>query len=318
MSNLINLYINNLLNNTPKEIISQYKHNQQHVDIVFEGGLFNGSYESGFMYYLKKMEKLNYIIVDKLSGCSIGSIQGLLYFAKSEDYEFLNRKLYHISYKQLKNHNNVNIFDELFQCIKDILPDNILDKINNRLYISYFNIKIEKQVVKSYYKNIDDLFDTIRKSCSVPIISDNNIFYKKKYMDGLYPYIFNKNKNKRIIYLNISNLSYLFGIFSIKNERKTNIPRILDGIYDTHLFFTTNYTTNMCSYVDKWSILLKTKRLLIEKITRIIVFFLNKYLILYNIISKTDYNEDVFINVIENIYRFCKILYIFFIKTCCI
>ena len=315
MSKLINLYINNLLNNVPKEYIEQYKNNPQRVDIVFEGGLFNGSYETGFMYYLKKMENKNYIIVDKLSGCSIGSVQCLLYFMNLEDYEFLNRKLYHISYKQLKKHNNINIFDELFKYIKHSLTDNILDKVNNRLYISYFNIKIGKQVVKSYYKDIDDLFDTIRRSCSVPIVTDNNIFYKTKYMDGIYPYIFNKNKNKRIIYLNISNLSYFFGIFSIKNEHKTNIPRILDGIYDSHLFFTTSYTTNMCSYVDDWGILLKIKRVLMEKITKNVVYILNKCLILYNIIRKSEYNS-VLVNLNnEHIIGLLKIVYTYFIKT---
>ena len=36
---------------------------------------------------------------------------------------------------------------------------------------------------------------------------------------------------------------------------QTNIRRILDGICDTHTFFTTKYSTNMCSYVDEWSIL---------------------------------------------------------------
>ena len=64
MIDIINLYIKNLINTTQKQILKQYETNPQCVDVVFEGGLFNGSYESGFMYYLKTIETLIYIKVD--------------------------------------------------------------------------------------------------------------------------------------------------------------------------------------------------------------------------------------------------------------
>ena len=196
MPELIDLYIEKLINNTPTEKIKQYKNNTIIVDIVFEGGLFNGSYESGFMYYLKTIERLKYIKIDKLSGCSIGSIISLLYFVDVKYYDKFNKKIYTLACNKLKKEHNLNIFDNLFKMLSKILPDDIIKQINNRLYISYFNIKSKKHIVKSNYKNVNELFDTIRRSCSVPLVIDNNMFYNKKYIDGLHPYIFPKESNK--------------------------------------------------------------------------------------------------------------------------
>jgi hypothetical protein len=311
MSNLINLYIKNLLNNTSNQILKQYEMNPECVDIVFEGGVFNGSYESGFMYYLKTMETLKYIKVDKLSGCSIGAIQALSYFVNINDYDKLNKHLYNITQKQLKKHQNINIFDKLFIMLKTILPDDILDKVNNRLYISYFNIKSQRHVVKSRYKNIDELFEIIHRSCFVPLFVDNNLFYNKKYIDGMYPYIFKKIKNKKIVYLNITNTSYIFNMCSIKNE-PTNIRRILDGIYDSHLFFTTNCSTNMCSYVDEHSYIINIKYFCVKILFSITLYVLHLIYILNNIIEKhSKYETMSFVKII-------KILYIFCLKSFCI
>lgn len=311
MIDLINLYIKKLLNNTSKKILYQYETKPQCVDIVFEGGLFNGSYESGFMYYLKTMEASKYITVDKLSGCSIGSLQALLYFIDINDYDKVNIDLYKITYKQFKTHHNLDIFANLFIMLKTILPHDIIDKINNRLYISYFNIKNKKHIVKSYFKNVDDLFETIRRSCSAPLVVDNNLFYNKKYIDGLYPHIFHKNVNKKIVYLNITNMSYFSNMMSIKNE-STNIRRVLDGIYDTHIFFTTNYSTRMCSYVDEWNYVFYIKQKYLQFVFTILIYTLHKIYILNNIIDKhSKYEKMSFVKII-------KISYILFLKSFCI
>ena len=50
------------------------------LDIVFEGGLFNGSYLAGCLLYLKQLENNKFIKIHKISGCSIGSILAILYF----------------------------------------------------------------------------------------------------------------------------------------------------------------------------------------------------------------------------------------------
>ena len=64
--------------------------------------------------------------------------------------------------------------------------------------------------------------------------------YNEKYFDGLYPYIFKPKKGHKTIYLNIINIKKITYCASIKNE-KSNVNRVIDGIMDTHTFFSTNF-----------------------------------------------------------------------------
>ena len=68
-------YINNLTDNYPK-IDKPIE-----LDIVIEGGLFNGMYTAGTLLLIKKLEKKNYLRVNRISGVSIGSVLGYYYIA---------------------------------------------------------------------------------------------------------------------------------------------------------------------------------------------------------------------------------------------
>jgi hypothetical protein len=102
--------------------------------------------------------------------------------------------------------------------------------------------------------------------------------YKNKYIDGLTPYIFKPDKNKKILYLDLYGYDKICNIINIKNE-KNIFNRLLYGLLDIHNFFIKQTKTNMCSYVDSWNILDKCKnniKLLAEKliiyILKIIIF----------------------------------------------
>ena len=226
---MIESYVKELINSYPQDIQNKFINSPLPIDIIFEGGLFNGSYLAGCLFYLKELEKKNYIQIHKLSGCSIGSIAALLYFINDEDI-ILN--IYQIAYTHFKTNYNVNIFNTVFELIKQHLPKDILKLINKRLYVSYYNIQTGKRIVKHRYKNLDELFEIIRRSCSFPYIIDNQVLYKDKYMDGLYPYLFNANKKTRILYLNIHNLNKIPGMISIKNENTNMFIYIFKNLDD--------------------------------------------------------------------------------------
>lgn len=296
---MINTYISNLIDELPNDFKQKYNNNC--INLVLEGGLFNGSYMTGCLFYLKELEKRKYININKISGCSIGSLIALLYFIENEE---INLNIYKISYNHFKDNYNVNIFNKIFDLLEIHLPSNIIEKVNNKVYITYYNIKTCKQIIKCKYKNLSDLFETIRRSCSFPFIVDNKIYYKKKYIDGLYPYIFPSNNKERVLYLNIHSLNKISGMLSVKNEI-TNMNRVFEGITEANIFFKYDLNTSICSYIDKWNILDFFHYYIFIFIIHIFVFILNKCYNCQKLIRKSSENNKININ---------RLLYNFYIQ----
>lgn len=323
-------YINKLIDNLQPHPISNINNI---VDIVFEGGLFNGSYLIGALYYLKQLEERKIIKINRISGCSIGALISLIYY--SNNYE-LSDIIYKITYRHFKKKLNVNIFEKIFENIRPYITDEIMKKINGTFYITYYNIKQNKQMVKNAYKDVDDLFEIIRRSCHCPYVIDNSFLYKDKYADGFFPFIFNDDLtiSNKILYLNIHNFDKLSHSISIKNE-KTNYGRIFYGILDIHTFFMTNHSTSMCSYVNEWSTIEKIKNWLFIYILKMITHLMHKIYVLNKIItiSNTKHykrknnknnnknNQNKYIDNSNNstdYQNFLHSLYLYILKTYCI
>jgi hypothetical protein len=104
----------------------------------------------------------------------------------------------------------------LYDFLKDRIPDDICSKVNKKLYISYYNLKINKKKVKHVYKNKKEIINTILKSSYIPFIMDGNILFKQKYIDGINPYIFKIKNNNKILHLDLfgsDKIKYLINIF---------------------------------------------------------------------------------------------------------
>ena len=211
---MINSYVQKLIENLPDDLKNRTK--PLKLDIVLDGGAFNGNYLVGALYFLKEMEKRKYIIIDRISGSSIGSFVGILYFIDKLDYmtEF-NR----IALNNFKSNFSFNKSKYILGVIKRDCPIDICEKINNRLFISYNNVNKTKKCVKSIYKNVDEIFETILKSCFIPFCINGNMVYKGKYIDGITPYIFKKCAGKRVLYLNLLGLDKINNIINVKNEK---------------------------------------------------------------------------------------------------
>jgi len=305
---MINTYVNKLIDNLPNEI----KNNKKPIklDLVLDGGVFNGSYLLGALYFLKEMEKRNYIIVERISGCSIGSLAAFIYFI--DGLEIMD-KLYEIFFENFKNEYKLNKITNLYNYLNDYIPDNICDKINNKLYITFHNIKKNKKVIKNNYKNKNDIIETIIKSCFVPYLINGDKLYKNKYIDGINPYVFEVNNNdidKKILFLDLFGYDKINNLINVKNE-KTNYHRILSGLLDIHNFFIKNNQTPMCSYVNDWNIFNKLHyyiKLIFERCVIYIISFsiyISKYIdndisntIVYKMITKIIY--DLYIILLES------------------
>jgi len=302
---MIDEYVVKLIDNLPDDIKQLKK--PMSIDLVLDGGIFNGSYLVGALYFLKEMEKRNYIKIERISGCSVGSIVGFLYYI---DGLHLMSNLCEIVNKEFRKTYNLMIIKEFKIHILNNVPNDICEKINNKFFITYNNIKKCKKIIKSQYKDIDDIINTILKSSYVPFLIDGNASYENKYIDGINPYIFDKEPNKKILYLDLFGYDKIGNLINVKNE-KSNFHRILSGLLDIHSFFIKQTNTPMCSYVNDWGFFnvgFNYFKLLFEKICIYFIYFIIhvKYKIpdefqdsiIYKILSKITY--DIFIIILEN------------------
>ena len=301
---MINDYVNKLIENLPDDI--KNRTTPEEIDLVLDGGVFNGSYHVGALYFLKEMERRKYIKINRISGCSVGSIVAFLYYIDGLD---LMPKLYDIISKEFKGSMQLSCLKEIKKHVEERIPKDICEKVNNKLYISCNNIKTGEKIVKSTYKSVDDIIETVIKSSFVPYLIDGNLLYKNKYVDGIVPYIFKERTNK-ILYLDLYGSDKVGYLFNVKNE-KTNFHRILSGLLDIHAFYIKGSNTSMCSYVNDWNYGLQTfnnLKLLFEKVCIYIIHCIIyiktmipeefKENILYKIIAKISY--DVFVIILEN------------------
>ena len=301
---MINEYVIKLIENLPDDI--KNVNEPVKMDVVLDGGIFNGSYHVGALYFLKEMENRKYIKIERISGCSVGSIVGFLYFIDSLD---LMPKLYDLINKEFRQTYNLKLITELKKHLSERIPSDICERVNGKLYITYNNIKKGTKPVKSVYKDTDDIINTIIKSSYIPYLIDGNILYENKSIDGIIPFIF-KEREKKILYLDLFGSDKLGNLLNVKNE-KSNYHRILSGLLDIHSFFIKQSNTPMCSYVNDWTysnicfnhiktiferMCIYLIHILIYLKTHISVEF--KETIMYKILSKISY--DIFIIILEN------------------
>lgn len=260
------------------------------LDVVLEGGLFNGSFHAGALFFLKEMENRNIVKVERISGVSIGSIMAFLYLSNNLN---IITDLYQLIYATFKKNHNFKILKHLKKILRGKLSSNICDIVDKRLYMSYYNVTTGKKIVKKTYKTVDVLMNTIVKSCFLPYLIDGNMLYEKKYLDGINPYIFKNEQDKRILYVDLFGYDKAFHFFNIKNE-KSNEHRMLAGLLDIHNFFIKQQSTCMCSYVDNWNVIHKLSfyiKILLEKLFVFVVIIIAriKQLLPFNVTSYIIY-----------------------------
>jgi hypothetical protein len=302
---MIKEYVTKLINDFPESMRNKKCEN---IDVILSGGIFNGSYLIGGLYFLKEMENHHYIKIKQISSCSIGSIGAILYLINELD---IVSEMYNTILENFKKEYSLQQFDNILKKIKEKLPKDFAKNVCGKLYITYYDIQNFKKKVKFMYKNNDELMDIVRRSCSIPFIMDGNILYKNKFCDGIFPYVF-PSKTKKILYLDLFGSDKLCYLLSIKNEN-SNIHRILSGVLDCHLFFIKKTNTQMCSFVEDWCISdwfhHKMKKYVIEFIIVSIIYVfswvkknvdvkLYKNTVIFKIINKII--KDVYIILIEN------------------
>jgi hypothetical protein len=268
---MVKEYAIKLIENLPLHM----KNNKQpqKIDLILDGGIFNGSYLIGALHFLKEMENQKIIKINRISSCSIGSVAAFLYYIDALD---VMPNLYNIVNNEFKENYNLNSITKLKTLLINNIPNDICKTINKKLFITFYNIKKGVKQIKYKYSNIDDIINTIIKSCFVPYLIDGNLLFKNKYFDGVNPYVFNIKPNTKILYLDLFGYDKIGNLLNVKNE-KTNCHRILSGMLDIHNFFIKQHNTSMCSFVNDWNLFNKgwyNIKIILENLLIYFVYFL--------------------------------------------
>jgi hypothetical protein len=295
----LNAYVHSLIENIDKHDFPT------EIDLVLDSGAFNGIYMLGALFYLKEAERRENIKIKRISGCSIGSALGLLFLLDKLE---ISIQLCNSAFEILRKKQNLKKFKRLLNdLLKKYITNDDLDRINGKLYITYFDTIKRKQILKKKYKTTDDLRESILKSMHVPYLFDRDITDNEGCVDGSFPYIFKqrKRKNNKILFINLQSFDKLINMIYIKKE-KNLYPRLFNGLIDIHNFFSSKTNTNMCSYVNEWGM---TEILMFrfrEIIYTLIIYILSIGLQIENIVPDSWKKEKItvkLISIFKNIWR---------------
>lgn len=260
------------------------------LDIILEGGAFNGLYEIGVLLFIKELENFNYVKVNRISGVSIGSLIGFLYFSDKLDLAIE----YYKELREYWKHNfKMDIYEnKIKECIDIINDDQFTIIQKGKLFITYNNIDNLEHNIQDEYSDKYDLMNAILKSSHLPYITNDKMCQENFFIDGGTPFIFydrEKNPEKKILYISINNFSKITKMMNVKDINCDG--KILAGVLECYNLFHTNQKNNLCSFIHQWNsydfLSIRIKELII-KIIVYLIFFLYK---LYYYILKSKIVE---------------------------
>jgi hypothetical protein len=266
--NILRQYINALIVNVKPSTLPK------EVNLIFDSGAVNGLLGIGAALYIHHLEKNNFMTINKISGCSIGSLIAVWYSCGCPDAMYAHTDTLFSYYKQNKN------FFIYAQIVTDIIhrlfpnDEAAIQKLNERLYINYYDTKKCKQRVVSKFKNRAHLITCIIRSSHIPFLTNKCHKYQGRYVDGVAPYIFPSTKSCKNLFIQLINFTDMFAMGNALNiKREKNIySRLIRGVVETNEFFINDSST-LCCYVNY-----KTK----------LQLYMRRYFIIF-VLSLVDY-----------------------------
>jgi hypothetical protein len=223
------------------------------IDLVLDGGAFNGAYTIGTLLYIKELENKKHLTVKRLSGCSMGAI-----FAVGYATGYLD-SLITVGRNIARDFKNSQCLHSFMGHIKDWInkhQDKInLCELNERVFITYHDSEVKKQITISHFESHDHLTEVLIRSSFLPFAINGSSRYQNKYFDGFTPGLFH-DKARPSIFISTMVPGYFTSSLVIKGENSLDIRRV-EGVEQIDGFFRRGKNTKLCSYVDSWSILRK-------------------------------------------------------------
>jgi hypothetical protein len=219
------------------------------LNLIFDSGAVNGLLGIGSALYLLHLEELNYIKINKISGCSVGSLIAVWYICGCPDSMYNEIETLFAHYK---THKNFFIFKDIVsKVIQELFPlEKDIERLNGFLCINYYDTKERKQCVVSNFKDRAHLTRCILRSSHVPFITNPCHKLEDRYVDGIAPYIFQEDKqgNSKNLFIQLIKFTSPLKTMNIKKD-KNIYSRLIKGMVDTNEFFI-NGSSSICSYVN--------------------------------------------------------------------
>jgi len=274
--------LSSLIDNVNNKIINENDNRILDLDITMSGGAFNSNYLVGCLYFLREMQEKKLIRIHRMSSCSASSLIAFLFL--TNNLELFQEKLYEMIVTSFRSNKTFIFTESNFQSITGIIkcslpPDDetTLKMVNKKLYITYFDVKRRRKIVKKKYKTVKDIFETIKKSSYIPHITMNKLVYRNRYMDGCTPHIFENGKRKQL-FISMIGKDKIKDSMILKND-KNGVHKIINGMLDAYYFFFRGCVgTSMCSYVDHWSYLTNIKYKLLNMVLLVFCYVLYFYI----------------------------------------
>ena len=246
MTDLLKTYIKSITQNVDKSKIPK------EIDLIFDGGALNGFIGQGIAMYIKELEASNLVKVNRISGCSAGALIGTLYILNI--YHDMNDAFLNIV-EHLKENLNLSKYKEQIKSfIYEHTKDDDMSLFNQRLYITYYDLKKQRQIVVCNYKNRAHLLECLIRSSHIPYITAPEFKYKNRYLDGVIPYVF-RDQTRPALLISLITTNTINRSICVKNEYNS-YSRLLLGVTEADTFFTKG-KSNMCNYIQEWNILKK-------------------------------------------------------------
>ena len=180
--------LSSLVDNVNNKIINENDNRILDLDITMSGGAFNSNYLVGCLYFLREMQEKRLIRIHRMSSCSASSLIAFLFL--TNNLELFQDKLYEMIVTSFRSNKTFIFTESNFQSITDTIksllpPDDetTLKMVNKKLYITYFDVKRRRKIVKKKYKTVKDIFETIKKSSYIPHIP---IFRRNIFRESFY------------------------------------------------------------------------------------------------------------------------------------
>lgn len=184
------------------------------IDIVLSGGGNAGFYGVGSLDILNNID----IVVNRISGVSVGAWVGFFYYANIDSIEVINLYMQIYDYynnSEIKLPQLQFMYESWRSCIVNLIDENMYKKCNDKFFIGYTEINSNgaEFKVKSNFTSNEDLYLTCMASAAIPYLSIEGtciIMDGKKVMDGgliQHEYFFEDKKYNQL-FINHKDISY--------------------------------------------------------------------------------------------------------------